>query len=100
MAVFYGQRMHPKEAGDRKKRKGEHQEEASSQPKIDAGLFCFVRARGNVLIKDFLQRGADDLVHEQSELIINPISMDQTIQYEIKERGEGESEDEPRKTVL
>jgi hypothetical protein len=59
-----------------------------------------VRSRGNVLIKDFLQKSADNLVHEQSELIINPITMDQTIQYEIKERAEDESEDEPRKTVL
>ena len=59
-----------------------------------------MRSRGNVLIKDFLQKSAENLTHEQSELIINPITMDQTIQYEIKERAEDESEEEPRKTVL
>lgn len=100
MAVFYGQRVHPKETEERRKKKKDDQSDGPPPQRVDSGLFCFVRARGNVLIKDFLQKSAENLYHEQSELIINPITMDQTIQYEIKENGEDVPEDQSKKTVL
>jgi len=72
MSVFYGKRVYHKEEVDEKKEKVVEQ-------KIDSGLLCFVRQRGNVLIKDFLYKRPKNLVHEQSELVISPIAMDPCI---------------------
>jgi hypothetical protein len=64
VAMFYGKRVHYKEADERRKRRGEAQQEGPPQQKVDSGLLAFVRPRGNVLIKDFLQKKSDSLVHE------------------------------------
>jgi hypothetical protein len=93
MSVFYGKRVYHKEEVDEKKEKVVEQ-------KIDSGLLCFVRQRGNVLIKDFLYKRPKNLVHEQSELVISPIAMDPCIQYEIPANNSQEEEPGDYKPTL
>jgi hypothetical protein len=49
------------------------------QQTIDAGAFCFLKQKGTVFIRDLLAKKAKNLVHEHSDLSIQPISMDPLI---------------------
>jgi hypothetical protein len=57
MSIFYGKRVYQKEVVNDAKQK-------ELEQNIDSGLLCFVRQRGNVLIKDFLFKKPKNLVHE------------------------------------
>ena len=58
------------------------------EQKIDKGLLCFLKLKGNVLIQELLDedkiKSPQDLRHEQSYLAIYPVSMDQTVYQENK----------------
>ena len=60
---------------------------------------CFLKLKGNVLIKDLLSKHHEELVHEQSELSIYPISMDNNIYLEYEKKDKKTDEEESASDV-
>jgi hypothetical protein len=67
--------------GGRNQRKAAPQDKIVEQ-KVDKGLLCFLKLKGTVLVKELM--AAKELHHEQIDLAIYPVSMDQTIYQENK----------------
>ena len=48
----------------------------------DNGVLCFTKHKGNILINNIFQKDLNEIVSEQSNLNILPVSMDQTVYLE------------------
>ena len=68
--------------------------------KLDGGALCFLKYKGNILIKDLLTKPTEILLSEQSDLLIYPISMDNNIYKEIEKKKTGEEPAPANKTQL